>query len=174
MTHHDIIERLYRSRELDDCISKLIRPDHRSDFKHELILVLYGLPHHFICSLFNSSGLTFYVVRSIINLSRNKHDVYLKNYTNQNIDLLPDMPNEIPSHEDCDMEKREAEEQREIDLLFEINHRLDDPDRFPYYRSIIEQVAKHGGIRAASRELGIPKTTIFNSIKKVRDKLNGK
>lgn len=170
MTVHAIIERLYKSKDLDDCIRKTVREDHRNDFKHELFLLLYDKPQQLLIDLYNSSGLTYYVVRVILNLATQKRNIYHRNYNDSNItydsEKLTGPCDELP-----DFTERIQKEEKEIRLINEINFNLDDGGRFPYYRELVKLVDQYGGIRAASRATGIPKSSIAEAVKKVRNHL---
>lgn len=170
MTRHDIMERLYNSADLDECIRKTVRPDHQKDFKHELFLLLYELPSERITGLDSRNELLPYVVTMLCNLARNKNKSYQKKYNVDNKVLY--VTEFEKADDDDDLSIREQKEIREQQLVEHIRTGLDDPDKFPYYREIVGAVDKYGGIRAASRATGIPKSSLADTIKKVRDKLN--
>ena len=173
MTHHAIIERLYNSPDLDDCIKKTVRPDHQKDFKHELILLLYEKPQELILNLYNTSGLTYYVVRIILNLVNQKRNVYHRTYNDSTVTYDTDKVTMVNRQvEPEDFSEREKRELKELALLNEIENNLDDKEKFPYYRELIEAINTHGGIRAASRITGIPKSSIHDTVKKIRQRLN--
>lgn len=173
MTLNAIMEGLYKSCDLDSCIKKTVRQDHQQDFKHELFLLLYEKPHELILSLYNTSGLTYYVVRIVLNLVNQKRNIYHKTYNDYYI-----------TYDSAIVEKREQgcegmtiverlkDEEKEEKLINHINNNLDEPDKFPYYRELVKQVTIHGGMRAASRATGIDVSVISRSIKKVREKLD--
>jgi len=173
MTYSQVIENLYRSNDLDDCITKLIRQDHRSDFKHDLFLIIYNYRQDFILTLYNTSGLTFFVVRTVLNLVNNRYGEYHKRYNSRQVVSVPDFEFEAADEPD-DLHIRQQAEHHEMTQLSQIDKALTSldscfpDDRLPYYRSIIEEVVKQGGIRAASRVLNIPKSTIHNYVTKVR------
>jgi hypothetical protein len=172
MTVNAIVENLYKSRELDDCIKKMVRQDHQSDFKHELILLLYEKPHELILSLYNTSGLTYYVVRIILNLVNQKRNVYHRTYNDSNITYDTSVLDKV-SYEEITMVERMKDEERELRVVAEIKN-LDEntTERFPFYQSLVYAVERYGGIRAASRATGIPRSSICDAIKIVRKKLS--
>ena len=173
MTVNAIIEKLYKSNDLDNCIRKMVRPDHQADFKHELILLLYDKPQSLILSLYNTSGLTYYVVRIILNLVNQKRNVYHRTYNDYSVLYDTEIVSQVKrEHEPVDIEKRLKEEEKEQRLINHIKNGLDEKDKFPYYRELVEAVERYGGIRKASKATGVPRNTISRAIKRVREKLN--
>lgn len=170
MTVNAIIEQLYKSPDLDDCIKKMVRTDHQEDFKHEIILLLYEKPHELILNLYNTSGLTYYVVRIVLNLVNQKRNVYHRMYNDYNI-TYDTSQIERKENESTNLEERLNAEERELELIDKIKN-FDDPAKFPFYKALVEQVQLHGGMRAASRATGIDVSVISRRIKKIRDHLN--
>jgi len=170
VTVTQIIEQLYRSKDLDDCIRKTVRPDLQSDFKHELILILYDKSPELIQRLHEAKQLTFYVVRIILNLVNQSRNIYHKTYINPAItydnDKLKDKYEESEN-----FEERLKKEEKELKILKAFDN-LDSVFNTFYYRRLIQEVAKQGGVRKASRATGIPRSSISDSIKKVREHLN--
>jgi hypothetical protein len=174
MTVNAIVETLYKSKELDDCIRKTVRQDHQSDFKHELILLLYEKPHELILSLYNTSGLTYYVVRIILNLVNQNRNRYHRIYNDSKITYDTSAIESMNvSYEGMTMVERMKDEERELRVVAEIKN-LDEntTERFPFYQSLVYAVERYGGIRAASRATGIPRSSICDAIKIVRKKLS--
>lgn len=170
MTVTEIIEQLYRSKELDDCIRKTVRPDLQSDFKHELILILYDKSPELIQRLHEARQLTFYVVRIILNLVNQSRNIYHQTYINPAVTYDNDKLKDKHEESEC-LEERLKKEEKELEVLNEFNN-LDSTFNTFYYRRLIQEVAKTGGVRAASRATGIPRSSISDSIKKVREHLN--
>ena len=170
MTVAQIIEQLYRSKDLDECIRKTVRLDLQSDFKHELILILYDKSPELIQRLHEAKQLTFYVVRIILNLVNQSRNIYHKTYINPAItydnDKLKDKYEESEN-----FEERLKKEEKELKILKAFDN-LDSVFNTFYYRRLIQEVAKTGGVRKASRATGIPRSSISDSIKKVREHLN--
>lgn len=167
MTVSAIIEQLYKSPDLDNCIRKMVRPDLWQDFKHELILTIYSnIPEQKLCDLHQRNELKFYVVRTIINLVKNKNQVYHRNYLLK----LTELKNTEQIHLD-ELDKRKKLEDRELEIVGEID-RLDDRFNTFYYRELVKLIAKHGSMRAAARATGIEVSSISRAIKKVREHLN--
>jgi len=170
VTVAQIIEQLYRSKDLDECIRKTVRLDLQSDFKHELILILYDKSPELIQRLHEAKQLTFYVVRIILNLVNQSRNIYHKTYINPAITYDNDKLKDKYEIEE-NFEERLRKENREVALINEFNN-LDSTFNTFYYRRLIQEVAKTGGVRKASRATGIPRSSISDSIKKVREHLN--
>jgi hypothetical protein len=81
----DIITELYKSREIDDCINKLIPAQDRDDFKQELFLILLEKQTEEIVRIDQTGKMLYYVVRIIINLSRQQRNVYHSKYRDKKI-----------------------------------------------------------------------------------------
>lgn len=188
MTINFIIEQLYNSKEVDDCIKKMVRQDHRQDFKQELFLKIYEIPQERMFALYQSNGLKFYIVRSLINLVKNNSSVYNKNYIRperDRVEIYCDNDEEkkdtqfIDEYDPEDIIKRAASEDMEQWLVSEIDRmdeelRTTDYDEMPYYKSLVYLIREQGGMRAASRLTGIPVASISEAVKKVRNYLNNK
>ena len=170
MNVSEIIEELYHNKALQDCINKFIPDGFREDFKQELFLILLEKDSSLIKEIHESGRLMFYVVRIIINLARQKHNVYHVVYvtprsmSEENIDL----PDEV-----SDLESRALREGLE-DQVFEDNQWIEDEFGTFFYRKLLEEIKKHGGMRAVSRATGIPVATVSRSVKKIRESLNKK
>lgn len=165
-----IIENLYNSSDLNDCIRKMVRPHHRQDFKQELFLILYEKPHETIISLHKSNGLKYYVVRIILNLVNQKRNVYHKKYNDNSVVYDTEVLNHI-SYDQESFEERDLIEQKEMAMVEEVNN-LDKTFDTPYYRMLVNLVNEHGSQRAVSRLTGIPVSSICEAVKKVRNHLN--
>ncbi len=56
----------YSSKEVDDCIYKLVRDDHRKDFKQELFLKLLEVPCDKVMVISSKGELRYYIVWVIL------------------------------------------------------------------------------------------------------------
>ncbi len=165
-----IIEQLYRSTELDDCIARLVKQDHREDFKHELFIILYEKPSETLLALHRTGGLKFYVVRVAMNLARQTRNVFHKKYLSGIVTYDSDQIQNVSAQDEC-LESRLIDEKKEQDMISELD-KVDDPDKFPYYKMLLEQVSKHKSMRETARATGIHVSTISRSIKKIREHLH--
>jgi len=173
MTASQVIEQIYKSKDLDNCINKLVRKDHREDFKQEIILILLEKPEETILQLHHAAGLTYYVVRIVLNLINQKRNIYHRTYNDTTVTYDTDKVSEtLKEPEPVDFEERIKEEEREILMVKEITDGLNINYETFYYRKIVEAVDKHGGVRAAAAATGIPRTTISRAMGKVKEYLN--
>lgn len=165
-----ILEQLYSSNDLDDCIRKMVKQHHRQDFKQELFLILYEKPSQLIIDLHKNKGLTYYVVRIILNLVNQKRNIYHKKYSDNTVIYDNDIVYQVPD-ESYPLEERQSREDRELVLVDHINNQLDDQFKTPYYRMLVHLVNEHGSQRAVSRLTGIPVSSICEAVKRVRNHL---
>lgn len=171
MTVNAIIEQLYLSTELDDCICKTVRQDHREDFKQELILKIYDIPGKRLRDLWSRNELKYYVVRTIINLVKNKHKSYHKQYLDPSVTYDTDKVDQLNKCEEIEcFEERMAFEERELKTLFEIDV-MDERFNTPYYKLLVYLLKDKGSMRAVSRLTGIPVSSISEAVKKIRNHL---
>lgn len=167
----EILTELYNSNDLDDCIRKMVKPHHQQDFKQELFLILHEKPSQLIIDLKKNKGLTYYVVRIILNLVNQKRNVYHKKYSDSTVIYDNDIVYQVQDESDP-IEERKSKEERELVLVDHINNRLDDQFKTPYYRMLVHLVNQHGSQRAVSRLTGIPVSSISEAVKRVRNHLN--
>lgn len=175
MNIDSIVGNLYKSPDLNSCIAKMVKPDHQQDFKQELFLLLYQKPHELLLSLYNSSGLTYYVVRIILNLVNQKRNVYHKTYNDFAVTYDSESMDRMIS-EDDNFTERIQDEEKELQLLSEIDsmdEKLRTPQfrETPYYRHLVYLISQHKSQRAVSRLTGIPVSSISESVKRVRKHL---
>lgn len=191
MTVNEIIESLYNSSEVDDCIRRMVREDHRKDFKQELFIKIYDIPAERLLALNERGEIKFYIVRSLINLVKNKSSVYNKNYLRPEYEkIVMDQKTEnrmadeqdgvfrsaLPTASLSDIDdpehlnQRAETEQKEMKMLEEINN-LDDRFGTHYYRTLVNLVSEAGSMREVSRRTGIPVASISEAVKKVRNHL---
>ena len=84
--YNKILTQLYTNSDLDDCIRKVIPTNHREDFKQELFLILLEKPSGEIIRISESGKLLYYVVRIILNLSRQERNVFHTKYMDKRIE----------------------------------------------------------------------------------------
>lgn len=194
MTVNHIIEQLYNSKEVDDCIRKMVRQDHRQDFKQELFLKIYEIPAQRLLMLDERKELKFYVVRCLINLVKNNSSVYNKNYVKperDNVTMWSDHKTRKEDNDDYsaafkneamlldlknpdELAERIESEERECRAINEINNNFDDAFNTPYYRTLVHLISEHGSMREVSRQTGIPIASISEAVKKARNHLKNK
>lgn len=172
MDIRDTLTELYNSKQLNECIQKFVKPDYRDDFKQELFLILLTKPQAELRDIINQGNIIYYTVRIIINLSRQSKNTFQTTYFDKKIDY--DTEKVLYSRSPADFDtigERQERENKEDQLLSElegIDHKIGNKN-FPFYETLLRIVAEHGGIREASRRTGLPKSSIYDSVKKVRN-----
>lgn len=171
MSRHEIITELYASREVDECISRMVKEKYRPDFKQELFLIISSIDEILIAKLYTQKEIRYYVARIIINLSRQRNNVFHVKYLDSRISYDSDKLARIEMKEsqDC-IEDREKQEQLEIKMINRV-HNLDLEMNTPAYRLMVMLVNKLGSQREVSRVTGVPVSVISRGIKKVRQRL---
>src|SRR5690242_17642440 len=76
---NEILDRLYRSAEIDECIRKIIPVRHFDDFKQELFLTLHRNEKK-VVEADEKGRIKFLTVRLILCLRREKNNVYHRMY----------------------------------------------------------------------------------------------
>lgn len=173
---NNIVSQLYKNQELNDCIGKVIPTAYRDDFKQELFLILLEKNPTEIVRISESGKLLYYVVRIILNLSRQERNIFHTKYMDKRIDYDTEKvlySTRNPAEVDT-MEERQQRENQEDNFLTElscIDEKLGNKN-YPYYQSIVELIAKYGSMREVSRQTGIPKTTVARAAQRVRNHFN--
>ncbi len=162
-----ILTRLYNDQGLNDCLEKFVAPQYREDFKQELFLILLEKPDKVI-EAETDNKLRFYVVRIIINLSRQTRNIFHKKYLSNTTTEIRTADLEYP--EENHVEEKQEREKREESILKGIEN-LDDHFGTFYYRELIKAVARYGSMSETERQVGIPTCSISRAVKKVRDHL---
>jgi hypothetical protein len=170
MTRQDIISNLYTSKDVDDCIAKMVQAKYRQDFKQELFLIISSVDEILISKLYQEQKIKYYVVRVIINLSRQKRNVFHRKYIipETHCKLIEDI-GEPPAEQECFKERQKKEEQ-EAAMVNRV-HDLDQEMNTPAYRLMALLVAKFGSQQEVSRVTGINQSVISRGLKKVRAKI---
>lgn len=165
-----VITNIYQDTEIDDCISKLVTKGLRDDFKQELFLILLKLPCETIDEL--KGDLKYYVVKIVLNLVRQKRNVFHKKYLDNRIEYNTDKLI-LQSDNQPDFSERVNKENFEDSLLekiFGIDIELGNHS-YPYYEAMIRLLAECGSLRNVTKKTGIPKSTVHRTVNKIRNHL---
>ena len=107
-----------------------------------------------------NGNLKYFVVRIILNLVRQKRNVFHKTYLDKTVEYNSDLlkyETSSPADVDTMAERHENEDKEE-----EIINRIESIDKelgnlsYPYHRAMVELLSKLGSMRAVSYETGIP------------------
>jgi hypothetical protein len=155
-TKNQIIEELYRSKEFNDCISRM-EPDHlRDDLRAEVTLILLETDEQKLLAIHAGNALKFYTVRIIINLIQSKTSLFYKKYRQQ----MAEITDRFIAEQADDFKERAAKEDIEDKALKEI-------DNLYWYNSgIVKLYLKHGNYRAIEEDTGIPYSSAYKTIQK--------
>jgi hypothetical protein len=156
---NSVIAELYASKEVDECISKMVREDLRKDFKQELFLIICTQPEEKIIELHRKSELRYFVVRIIINLASQNRNVFHKKYLQTYSEIGEIADEQVPDREGY------------LKKLTDEFSKIDDHFGTFCHRVMIELVLKMGSVKKVSEETGIPKRTIYRTIETTRKHL---
>lgn len=175
VTINQIAEELFSSKEVDNCIKKVVAPEYFDDFKQELFLIILNDTTGSFMRAYKDGKHRFHTVRTILNLTKYTRGVFHKKYLEPE-SMTVEFTESVPCQPCEGIEIRRFKEEREDRVLEEIKHMdesegLKTKSGYPFYLASIEAVRKYGGIRKASRATGIPKSTLARAVIKVREHL---
>lgn len=149
MTSRQIIEQLYSSEDLIDCIAKVQPPEIREDLLQHVFLALLEKDDTLILELHRTSKLTAYVVKMIYNLATWNRSTFNKQKSREILTNDFDHPSETINEENI------------IPL-----HRLHWVSE-----KVLTLYAEHGSYRAVGEVTGIPYSTVFRLVKEAKIKI---
>lgn len=155
-SRNEIIEELYRSREFNDCISKM-EPEHlRDDLRAEVALILLETDEKKLVDIHTQGRLKFYTVRIILNLIQSNTSVFYKRYRQK----MAELSDRYMAEETQDIEERAAREDIEDRAISEIDN------LYWYNRQMIKLYMQHGNYRAIEKDTLIPYSSAYKTIQK--------
>lgn len=154
-TKNEIIEELYRSKDFNDCISKM-EPEHlQDDLKAEVVLILLETEEQRLIAIHEAGALKYYTVRVIINLIQSKTSRFYKLYRQQLNEI-----NDRFAYEETDIEERATREEVEERAMKEIDN------LYWYNAGIVKLYLKLGTYRAIQEDTGIPFPSVYKTVQK--------
>lgn len=136
-------------------------------------MILLEKPSEEIIRISEDGKLLYYVVRIILNLSRQAKNIYHTKYNDKRVDYDTEkvLYSRCPSEVDTMGERidRENREERFLEELNGIDVRMGG--NYPFHENLISLIVEYG-LRETSRQTGIPKSTLHDSVKKIRGHLN--
>lgn len=155
-SRNEIIAELYKSKEFNDCISKM-EPDHlRDDLRAEVMLILLETEERKLIEIHNKGHLKFYTVRIIINLIQSKTSLFYKRYRQQ----MAELTDRFLAEEEPDFTERAAREDIEEKAINEIDN------LYWYNGGMVKLYMQHGNYRAIEKDTGIPYSSAYKTIQK--------
>jgi hypothetical protein len=165
---NEVIEKLYLSKEFNDCINKM-QPEYlREDLKSEVILILLNTPDEKFNTIID---IRFYAVKIIIRLIQSSTSPFFKMYRRQYYPLDSQGNKEDKGAKappvvfgvDIDERlQRELQEERVKAYIKTI---------YWYDQEIINLYMKLGNYRAIEKETGIPWESCYSTVRKVIKKI---
>ena len=160
-----IIAELYESKELAEALRKMHPQELADDLKQEIFIALCGMPEAKLIEIHEKKQLKFYAVRIMLNMAHSKtSSFYYKYRKNESQKLRPNMtsPAEAP-----------IDEIRHSEVVANI---LDELDDLHWYERDLFKLYMQSGCNASevSRNTLIPKRSIYQTVKNVREKIKKK
>ncbi len=125
-----MLSELYKSKEIDECINRMVREDLRQDFKQELFVILCEQKERL--EKINENQVRFYVVRVIVNLVSQTRNVFHKKYLQNHSEVK-----EIKDESDIEPV---ILKNRMLDKLDEEVLKMDNHFGHFYYRALVQLV----------------------------------
>jgi DNA-directed RNA polymerase specialized sigma24 family protein len=140
----EILESLFKNRQIAETISKM-NPDHiREDLKSELFCVLCELKEDRLVDMHERGFLVFYAIRTILTMAKSNRSTFYKKFRKENAELdvnLTDIP-------DTDYEDFVGDVMNAYDGLHFVE------------REILKAYSKLKSLEAVSRDTGVPLATV--------------
>ena len=155
MTKNQIIEKLYLSKNFNDCIKKMEPVYLQDDLKSEVIAIVCDWTEEKIVDLHTKNQLEFYVVRVIINQIKSKTSPFYTKYRKSFAELTGEEP-----HDCTDLKERELKELTEDIAIKDIDN------LYWYDAEILRLYLELGTYRAIQEKTGIPFISCYVNIKK--------
>lgn len=154
-TRNQIIEQLYKDKDIAQGIAKMQPVDLQDDLRQEMFLVLCEMPDEKFFQMHNDGYLKFFLVRTMLNMIKSDrstfHNKFRKVYTEV------DMTMERSEEQDHDFEELSFKLRKSLDVLHW------------YEKEIFRLYSENGkNILKLSRETKIPYRSLFNTVRKVR------
>jgi hypothetical protein len=169
-----ILTALYSSPELEALLAKM-HPEHlREDLKQELFLVLASLPDAKLTDLHNSGGLRFWATRVVLNMTCSSSSPFYKMYRKSNVEFEETPTFKLPSYA-TNFDEVEEKEVKHTALLDAVNKSLDTQSW--YDRELFTRYVEAGSAEKLRRKMKettgnpIPRNSILNTVKKVRESI---
>lgn len=192
-TKNELLMKIYDSKEIGEVIGR-INPEHlRDDLKQHVFLQLLEKPDEFIIGLETGGKLKNYIVKMICQMVHFKKDKFYfvqghdskgnqrEIYVDlQRLQVVTDNvhdngyfsdPKYFLYHESFDaVNKPEEQAQHRAEDL--CNEELEKV--YWYNRDLLKLYVELGSYEAVAQEVGIPKKSVFNAVKKAKEQIKSK
>lgn len=154
MTKSQIIEELYRSKEINEAISKMEPVDLQEDLRQELFLILCNMEEEKILDMYEKGYIKFFLIRTMMIMIKSNRSYFYKNFRNFT---------ELSTFEKPDVVYEENKE-IDLDLVFGTTRQgLYEKDMFLYYVYTFDRNCKK-----LSQATKIPYITVIRTIKNAK------
>lgn len=181
-----ILTDLFKSKEFNDCISKM-KPEHlQDDLKGEVLLILCEMEEGKLMDLHYKGVLRFYTVRTILNLIQSTTSPFYKKFRLKSYDLgvLRDQTTYEICSELCDSPEFDNMELTKYATRFSYNSIAEDLDEvkerqlkeclaldevdnlYWYEREIVKLYLELGTYRSVEEATGIPFESVYKTVSK--------
>lgn len=160
-----IIAELYESKELAEALRKMHPQELADDLKQEIFIALCGMPEDKLIEIHEKKQLKFYAVRIMLNMAHSKTSQFYYKYRKNEANTIK-LRNNSPAESHFDEIRH-----REI-----VTNILDELESLHWYEKDLFKLYMQSGCNASvvSRNTSIPKRSIYQTVKNVRDKIKKK
>ena len=160
-----IIAELYESKELAEALRKMHPQELADDLKQEIFIALCGMPEDKLIEIHEKKQLKFYAVRIMLNMAHSKTSQFYYKYRKNEANTIK-LRNNSPAESPID-------EVRHMEIVSNI---LDELECLHWYEKDLFKLYMQSGRNASkvSRNTSIPKRSIYQTVKNVRDKIKKK
>jgi hypothetical protein len=165
-----IIAEIYESKDFNAALGKM-QPDHlRDELRQEVILVLCEMPEDRLIEMYNTGGIKFYLVRTMINMCMSKTSRFYAMFRREQVQF--DDNHERIDETDIDSKLFTESVVSSIERMAEWDNC--NTDEF-VCSNIMKAYMQHGNIRATAKAIDIPPVAVHRYLKRgqqiIREKI---
>lgn len=154
MNKTQIIEELYKSKEINEAISKMEPVDLQEDLRQELFLILCNMDEEKVVDMYQKGYIKFFLVRTMLIMIKSNRSYFYKNFRNFT---------ELSTFEKPDVAYLENPEINLDEIFGNTRQGLYEKDMFLYYVYTFDKNCKE-----LSRATKIPYITVIRTIKNAK------
>lgn len=154
MGRNEIIEQLYKSKEVNDAFSKMQPIELQYDLKAEVFLVLCEMDEEKLIGMYNRNEIKFYIVRTMLNMIKSDRSGFWKKYRNYT---------EYNAKDISEIEQNDITDKmiKSIENLYWYNKKILELYTYDF----------NCNAKALSRETGIPYMSLVRTLKQTKNQL---
>lgn len=170
-TKNAIIQALYTSTEMAECIRKMTpEPDQQDELRQNLFEALLSYDDDKILTLHNSGVLKYYAIRILLNLNSKANPVNKKNRIGEHQSL--DVPIKLIFTDDKEIHQQQAVAFNDIGM--ELEFMKNENGRGFLCSVVFQEYVNLGSVRKVAAAIGIPAKSVWNAVNEVRNRLKTK